>query len=85
MLPDTRLAQALATAERLRVEIGAATVRQGGQLISCTASFGIAVCRKGRSSLDQLLANADHALFRAKHQGRNRVEIADSDAAAEGF
>jgi len=85
VLPDTRLAQALATAERLRVEIGAATVRQGGQLISCTASFAIAVCRKGRSSLDQLLANADHALFRAKHQGRNRVEIADSDAAAEGF
>jgi diguanylate cyclase (GGDEF)-like protein len=80
LLPDTRLAQALATAERLRSEIGTASVKQNGQLISCTASFGIAMCRKGRSSLDQLLAAADHALFRAKHQGRNRVELAEADA-----
>jgi len=40
-----------------------------------TASFGVAASRPGESP-EQLLARADAALYRAKENGRNRVEAA---------
>ena len=45
-----------------------------------TTSIGIAEYVGGEDVL-QTLARADSALYRAKHLGRNRVEIADAPAA----
>lgn len=42
--------------------------------IKLTASFGIAECQ-GESSLDQLIKRADIALYKAKENGRNRIEL----------
>ena len=46
-----------------------------GQTINVTASFGIAVAGAG-ADIDEMLANADKALYRAKTEGRNRVAAA---------
>ena len=43
--------------------------------ISITASFGIASLSEKHISLDNLLKDADEALYKAKDNGRNRVEV----------
>ena len=44
------------------------------QPITITASFGVASFRlESQDSLDSLIGRADEAMYRAKHEGRNRV------------
>ena len=63
--------QATGIAEMIRQKISAVPVPFNDTSISITASFGVA----GREhDIDQLLRQADSALYRAKKSGRNRVE-----------
>jgi diguanylate cyclase (GGDEF)-like protein len=62
--------------ERLRSGIAALTVHSGRDRIRVTASFGVASCVGWSCVLDKLIENADHAMYRAKHAGRNRIELA---------
>lgn len=48
--------------------------RGGGQDVRITASFGLALPLRGESG-EQTLKRADVALYRAKRNGRNRLEI----------
>jgi predicted signal transduction protein with EAL and GGDEF domain len=48
----------------------------GDARIDITISGGIAVLRPGDTIYDDILRRADSALYRAKSNGRNRVEIA---------
>jgi len=66
LLPETEAPAALLVAERMRE-----AVARGG---ACTASIGVSSLQAGDRDLDALLARADAALYRAKAQGRNRVE-----------
>jgi diguanylate cyclase (GGDEF)-like protein len=67
---------AVETVERIRQSI-ANTPFKGthGEDLRVTMSFGIAVYREHAKQLDQFIAKADKALYRAKENGRNRVEI----------
>jgi PleD family two-component response regulator len=47
-------------------------------VIRATASIGLAVSQNDAPSLAELLASADHALYRAKALGGNRLESAMS-------
>ena len=49
--------------------------------VSLSISFGAAVCDSGQMDFDDLFARADHALYDAKHAGRNRVRLAEPGAA----
>ncbi len=62
---------AIAAAENLRIAIAGHAFAGTGPL---TASFGVAAYRNG-DSRDSLLERADAALYSAKRNGRNRVEV----------
>ncbi|WP_426957149.1 PleD family two-component system response regulator [Muricoccus radiodurans] len=62
-------------AERLRVAIAGTPVRMAERALPVTISIGVAVAQP-ESSVDQLTGAADAALYRAKANGRNRVEVA---------
>jgi diguanylate cyclase (GGDEF)-like protein len=72
VLPGIGLPEARALAERLRCVVADDDV--GG--IAITASFGVAVGAGGALEYESLFRAADEALYRAKHAGRNRVEVA---------
>jgi diguanylate cyclase (GGDEF)-like protein/PAS domain S-box-containing protein len=69
LLPDMSLRQGLETSERLRRTVAALDV--GG--IKVTASFGVSALETDPADTDELLKQADAALYRAKRSGRNRV------------
>jgi diguanylate cyclase (GGDEF)-like protein len=84
LLPDTEIPAALAIAERVRATI--AEISLPGTDLSVTASIGVAGFPDHASTLDRLERLADAALYLAKRQGRNRVELAEPaavDAAAD--
>jgi diguanylate cyclase (GGDEF)-like protein len=72
LLPETVAKDALSSAERLRAAVGSLRVQHSGYSVGFTASFGVAGMRPG-DQLDELIARADSALYRAKNGGRNRV------------
>lgn len=71
LLPETSLDEAIHVAERIR-ELFALDV-DGPH---CSVSIGITTNQKDNDTVDTLLARADAALYRAKANGRNRVEAA---------
>lgn len=76
LLPATPLPTALDAAERLRAGIADAPVVHAGQSIRLSASFGVAATAATDQDVYDTLKRADLALYRAKHSGRNRVEMA---------
>ena len=64
--------------ERLRQKVEALNVSFGQHNLQITASFGV-ICREGLAvselKLESLFELADQALYRAKQNGRNRVEF----------
>ena len=84
LLPETSIDEAVAAAERLRRRIETTPLDLNGHGISITASIGVAVAAAGSEGISELMKRADQALYRAKHDGRNRVQLAAPplDAAA---
>jgi diguanylate cyclase (GGDEF)-like protein len=76
LLPSTRLAGAQQLAERLRLEIAATALDFNGKTTSLTASFGLAALGLHSEDWTEMMQRAQVALYRAKADGRNRIEIA---------
>ncbi|HML08304.1 MAG TPA: GGDEF domain-containing protein [Xanthobacteraceae bacterium] len=76
LLLDTTRERALAVGDDIRARFAAATRDVEGRPIVATVSVGIVISNDAVLDLSALLAQADHALYRAKDNGRNRVEIA---------
>lgn len=73
VLPDTTDQGAIQLAERLR-QCLADHVTAGTPPTAVTASFGVTWTTDRHALFDPLLSAADAALYRAKNNGRNRVE-----------
>ncbi|MDH5265095.1 MAG: GGDEF domain-containing protein [Betaproteobacteria bacterium] len=69
-LPDTSLDEAESVAEKLRIAMAMTAVPVPSGDVPITASCGVA---EGHRDLESLIDRADAALYRAKHEGRNRV------------
>ena len=78
LLPDTDIAAALEIAERVRATIAEVTLP--GTDVPVTVSVGVAGFPDHASTLERLERLADAALYVAKRQGRNRVELASVEA-----
>lgn len=78
LLPDTEIRMALPIAERVRAAI--AEISLPGSDVGVTVSIGVAGFPQHASTPEQLERLADAALYLAKRQGRNRVELAEATA-----
>jgi diguanylate cyclase (GGDEF)-like protein len=76
LLSNTDAAGALSLAEHLREGVEALQHRLGETRIKATSSFGVAVAAPGQGvPIAKLQGRADKALYKAKENGRNRVEL----------
>lgn len=74
LLADTGWQGALTFAERLRRRVDDFTFGPPGTPMSITISVGVALAKgSDQISPEELLKEADRALYKAKQQGRNRV------------
>jgi len=71
-LANTNLAGARKLAERVRRALEILVVRTSGVRLHVTASFGVATLSEDDDAA-HLVEKADHSLYRAKAQGRNRI------------
>ncbi|MBX9931438.1 MAG: GGDEF domain-containing protein [Methylobacterium sp.] len=83
LLPGAGVAEAMVTAEFMRRGIENAAIPHPGVGGFVTASIGVASGIAPETDIASLIAAADHALYAAKHAGRNRVMAEAVRAAAE--
>ena len=83
LLPDTEIPAALRIAERVRAAI--AEMSLPGTDVAVTVSVGVAGYPEHASTPDRLARLADAALYLAKRQGRNRVELAEPSVVVGAF
>ena len=84
ILPDMSLDDARPRLEQLRRDLACMVVREDGQSIpTVTVSMGLACYPAHGQTSQALLQAADHALYRAKEMGRDRIEVAGEAKAGE--
>jgi len=82
ILPECPIDVARKTAEKIRQRVEEITVTYEQHTIKFTASLGVSsACAS--ADIDELLKDADKALYAAKNQGRNRVCVAETNIHAE--
>jgi diguanylate cyclase len=73
LLPNTAVSTGLAYLEKLRAAVEACPFHFKSEPVTITVSIGVTALRQGERT-DVALKRADQALYRAKENGRNRVE-----------
>jgi diguanylate cyclase (GGDEF)-like protein len=85
ILPGTNPEEGIRKAESLRAKVEALVVRYlDGNLPRITISVGVAAFPRSGATPQEVLKIADEALYRAKEEGRNRVQSAPSLVAPDG-
>ena len=76
ILPETKVKGAVYIAERIREEMASRTFQHKGKDFNVTVSCGIAEFDQSHiKSPADLIKIADEALYKAKHEGRNRTIV----------
>ncbi len=75
LLPDTDKESASIMAQRILDNISALKVKYEEGIISFTTSIGISQLTDECQNMEALMKNSDEALYKAKNNGRNRMEI----------
>lgn len=74
-LPGAPLKEAALISDRIRRDIEQSTFSTITGTITITASFGVTEAFRRSISLEELLSEADHALYSSKRNGRNSVHL----------
>lgn len=82
LLPDTSVEEAVAIGQRLRERLYWSLNLGGAVPLRVTASIGAAHDRLHADTVHEMMRDADRALYRAKENGRNRLEGPDIRSAA---
>ena len=72
VLPHVNRDGAIVVAEKVKTAISSQLIRGGFGSLKVTASLGISALSIVGEDIETLLAQADAAMYQAKHQGRNR-------------
>jgi len=85
-MPDTELDVASKVMERVRVKLDAMPDHADSPGLCIRVSVGLATSGQDSQGLDHIVAQADIALYQAKHAGRDTLRIAQQsyDAASTG-
>jgi diguanylate cyclase (GGDEF)-like protein len=76
VIPECGREDALQVAERLRAGVAAQPIAHEGEQLDVTLSVGVVWADAARPhSIDDLIAEADQALYQAKEAGRNCVKL----------
>lgn len=77
LLPNTEKKDAAILAERIRSAVEQESCQIQKQIIHVTVSIGVSSFCEEASTLEAILREADHSMYLAKKQGRNRVVVQD--------
>ncbi len=75
VIPGLRPDHGSSRLEEIRAAIASRPIVHGGHLLYVTCSFGVAWLDSTHTTLESIVDAADEALYRAKQNGRNRVEF----------
>ena len=75
VLPDSDLSRGQVVATHLLQNIAATSVPTPSGPVTTTASIGVTISRPGETTISNLVARADLALYRAKREGRSCVRV----------
>ncbi len=75
VLPETTVEAAAKRAEELRQQCAKLIIQHDGMELSTTISFGVATYPNHGQEAEEIIIKADKAMYKSKHNGRNRVTI----------
>jgi diguanylate cyclase (GGDEF)-like protein len=78
ILPETDLATALERADNIRASVATLRIGERDTLPRITVSIGVALMPEHGDVGMELMRAGDKALYRAKHEGRDRVAVAEA-------
>jgi predicted signal transduction protein with EAL and GGDEF domain len=85
LLEDIHAIDAVAQVAQRVIEALSESMRVGGKELFTSASVGIALSHERYASAEELLRDADVAMYRAKAKGRQRFELFDERLHAEAL
>lgn len=80
ILQSTNLQGAAMAAEKLRAAVKEEVIESDGKTIPVTISCGVAEMVYEKETYQEAIKRADEALYRSKHDGRNRVSVHDGES-----
>jgi len=75
LLPETRCAEAVHVAERIRLAVGRTPVHVGGTPVQLTVSMGVVPLPYDSGSLDEVISLASRPLRASKRAGKNAISV----------
>lgn len=76
LLPEADKSGAVAVSERIREAVEDYVIKAYDESVRITISMGVSCFPEDSKNMDELIENADRALYRAKGEGRNKVCLA---------
>lgn len=80
LVPVADLRQAAGLAEQIRTMVASTPVVVGQSTVRLTTSIGVSALPADEFDFDAVMRQADHGLYKAKADGRNRTAVARGDS-----